>query len=142
MAASYFPTTLVAIDDIGNINATMKTEQTNSSHIFIFWLFDWATHRISTSLRYYPRYIRCDIDATGITIYDSPKPVQISHSQVRSCEIYQFSQGRYAGPANNVEVVLADVPTDQKSTVSGNQFYLVAVNLFRNEPKVKSVRNQ
>lgn len=35
---------------------------------YIFWLFDLATHQLYTSLRYYPQYIRCDIDEKGIII--------------------------------------------------------------------------
>lgn len=124
-----------------NTPTIMTTQIVNSPSTFVFWLFDWSTHSVSTSLRYYPRYIRCDIDETGISIYESFKPIRILYTQVKSCEIYRFSQGLYAGPTNNVKLELATIPTDIGNTVSGNQLYLVPVNLFHNEPRTPEMED-
>lgn len=119
----------------------MTIETVNSSSTFVFWLFDWATHRIVTSLRYYPRYIRCDIDASGISIYDTSKPLHIPCTQISLCEIYRFSQGLYAGPANNVRLKLVSTFADNEHTTSRRELYLVPVNPFRNEPGISEIES-
>lgn len=119
----------------------MTTEITNPSPTFVFWLFNWATHRIFTSLHYYPRYIRCDIDENGISVYDLTNPVRIPYAQIKSCELYRFSQGRYAGPTNNVKLKLIKSVTTNEQTVLSDELYLVPMNVFRNEPRTAEMED-
>ena len=119
----------------------MTTEIKNASPTFIFWLFDWATHRIATSMRYYPRYIRCDIDEYGIHVYLFVEPIHILYSQIKSCEIYRFSQGLYAGPATNLKLELINIPKQDQHTPFDKQIYLVPVNPFHNEPGISEIES-
>lgn len=119
----------------------MATQITNSSSPFVFWLFNWATHRIFTSLHYYPQYICCDIDASGILIDDRLKSIQFSLNQIKSCEVYRFSQGLHAGPTSNVKLELIEPIKSNARRNLSRELYLVPVNLFHNEPKAQEMED-
>lgn len=93
-----------------------------------------ANHKVYTSFRYYPRYIRCDIDISDITIHRESQVIQLPHSTIVNCTLERFSQGLNAGPTNNVVLELDPIVAHAQQ-FSRNRLYLVAVHPFYNEPR-------
>ena len=87
-------------------------------------------------MRYYPRYARCDIDETGISIIEQGKITHLPHQLIKLCQIENFSQGLYAGPTSNVklDIEASNHTVQQKSSVE--RLYLVPMNPLENRPDI------
>lgn len=117
-----------------NSSAPDKPPTDQTSHVF--WLFDWGTNPVYTSLRYYPLYARCDIDHNGISIYSKNSgTIAVSYDQITSCNHYKFVQSASAGVARNLKITLFAPIQIKQNTKPANELFLVPADVFKHNPK-------
>lgn len=119
----------------------MTTQYIDQNSSYIFWLFDWGVSRVYDVFRYYPLYVRCDIDERGIRINLDPQVITITYDQILVCEAYHFTQSRSAGTSFNVKIILHQNSQIKKGDSASNEIYLVPVNMFANEPSISEIND-
>jgi hypothetical protein len=71
---------------------------------YIFWLFEWDTINLYSSYRWYPQYIRTQINENQMIIETVPLPIIIPLHQLESASRHANYQSTYAGRAHGVKL--------------------------------------
>jgi hypothetical protein len=106
---------------------------------YTFWLYDWSTSRVYTSNRWYPRYIRLEVNSAQIILYTNPTPLIIPLSQVESAAKYEHFQSLYAGRAQNAMLLFHDVVLVPTNTSATSALYLVPVDPLGYRPSIYEI---
>lgn len=97
---------------------------------YIFWLFDCSPTPIAIQLRITPRYVRCDISQTGITLYESPKSISIPFESLKECEMYQL-RGTENATGTNIRIKFISPNADDRTSEQTTELFLLPANVLK-----------
>ena len=107
---------------------------------YIFWLFDWGYRRISTSIRFHARYIRCDLEHGKITLFDTPEAVVIPLEDIEQYEKYDFIDSAGIATSNIRLVIKKNIHLQPiRGQVFKHEIYLVPLDVFEHRPDFDEV---